>query len=275
MRDTPILTFINKLDRAIRDPIELMDEIEDVLQIECAPITWPVGMGREFRGCYHLLEDRFDCYETGYGDRVHEYDSIQGLNSMAAKDWLGEKHEPFAEQVELVKGASHEFDLQDFLEGRRSPVFFGTALGNYGVRHMLEMFVDIGPTPGSRRARARTVEPSEDKFTGFVFKIQANMDPVIAIASIYAGLLGSLSTWHAYESCSGGTRNKDHRRGHIYGRRSRKSCGSYAGDIIGLHNHGSIQIGDSFSEGEPIVFEGIPNFAPELFRRVRARDPLK
>ena len=276
LRDTPILTFINKLDRAIRDPIELMDEIEDVLQIECAPITWPVGMGREFRGCYHLLEDRFDCYETGYGDRVHEYDSIQGLNSLAAKDWLGEEHEPFAEQIELVKGASHEFDLQDFLEGRRSPVFFGTALGNYGVRHMLEMFVDIGPTPGSRPASVRTVEPSEDKFTGFVFKIQANMDPRHRDRIAFMRV------------CSGRYRH-GMRMNHVrVGRQTKitdavtfmagdrlKVVEAYAGDIIGLHNHGSIQIGDSFSEGEPIVFEGIPNFAPELFRRVRARDPLK
>ena len=251
LRDTPILTFINKLDRAIRDPIELMDEIEDVLQIECAPITWPVGMGREFRGCYHLLEDRFDCYETGYGDRVHEYDSIQGLNSLAAKDWLGEEHEPFAEQIELVKGASHEFELQDFLEGRRSPVFFGTALGNYGVRHMLEMFVDIGPTPGSRPANVRTVEPSEDKFTGFVFKIQANMDPRHRDRIAFMRV------------CSGRYRH-GMRMNHVrVGRQTKitdavtfmagdrlKVVEAYAGDIIGLHNHGSIQIGDSFSEGE-------------------------
>ncbi len=276
LRDTPILTFINKLDRAIRDPIELMDEIEDILQIECAPITWPVGMGRDFRGCYHLLEDRFDCYQSGYGDRIHEYASISGLNSTAAKDWLGEEYGAFAEQIELVKGASHEFDLQDFLDGRLSPVFFGTALGNYGVGHLLDMLVDIGPRPGSRMAGTRTVEPSEEKFTGFVFKIQANMDPRhrdrIAFMRVCSG---------RYRQ---GMRMKHVRLGRetkitdavtfMAGDRI-KVTEAYAGDIIGLHNHGSIQIGDSFSEGEPIVFQGIPNFAPELFRQVRVRDPLK
>ncbi len=276
LRDTPILTFINKLDRAIRDPIELMDEIEDILQIECAPITWPVGMGRDFRGCYHLLEDRFDCYESGHGDRIHEYAAIPGLNSTAAKDWLGDEYEPFAEQIELVRGASHEFDLQDFLDGRCSPVFFGTALGNYGVRHMLDMFIDIGPTPGPRQAGTRMVEPSEDKFTGFVFKIQANMDPRHRDRIAFMRI------------CSGRYQH-GMRMNHVrLGRETKitdavtfmagdrvKVAEAYAGDIIGLHNHGSIQIGDSFSEGEPIVFQGIPNFAPELFRRVRVRDPLK
>ena len=182
MRDTPVFTFINKLDREIRDPVELIDEIEDILAIECAPMSWPIGAGSRFRGVYLLASDRIVCYEAGHGDRRKQWRVIEGLASDEARAWLGDEHESFVDEVELVRGASHSFDEEAFLTGRRTPVFFGTALGNFGVEHFLDCFAAHAPAPGSRKAsvnggESRSVQPHEGKFSGFVFKIQANMDP--------------------------------------------------------------------------------------------------
>ena len=177
MRDTPIVTFINKLDREIRDPIEVLDEIEDILQIQCAPMNWPIGMGREFKGIYDLVEDRIVVYHQGQGHNVYDYEVIQGLDSDAARALLQTDYDDFCEEIELVKGASHSFDLQDFQTATLTPVYFGTALANFGVKEMLQGFVEHAPGPKAREAEQREVQPDEDKFSGFVFKIQANMDP--------------------------------------------------------------------------------------------------
>ena len=276
LRDTPIVTFVNKLDREVRDPIDLIDEIEDVLQIECAPVTWPIGAGRAFRGVYHLVLDRLFRYAPGVGDRVHDFETIDGLESDAAATWLGDDYEAFVDEVELVRGASHPFEPQAFLEGTRSPVFFGTALGNFGVRECLDHLVGHAPPPGSREAFERPVEPQEEPFSGFVFKVQANMDPKHRDRMAFLRV------------CSGryrqGMRMKHIRLGRtvkvsdavtfMAGDRVRADE-AYAGDIIGLPNHGSIRIADAFSEGEALHFRGVPNFAPELFRRVRPRNPLR
>ena len=276
MRDTPILTFINKLDREIREPIDLVDEVEHILQIECAPMTWPVGMGRNFRGCYHIGADCFECYETGHGESLFEYRTIQGLESAEAAQWLGEDHAAFVDEIELVRGASHDFDLDAYREGRRSPVFFGTALGNFGVRHVLDEFVRISPPPRTREADSRVVAPTEPKFSGFVFKIQANMDPKhrdrIAFLRVCSGRYRHGMRMH-HVRLGRDTKITDAVT-FMAGDRV-QADEAFAGDIIGLHNHGSIQIGDSFSEGEDLSFKGVPNFAPELFRRVRTRDPLR
>ena len=276
LRDTPIMTFVNKLDREIRDPLELIDEIEDVLQVECAPMTWPIGAGRSFRGVYHFGFDRVIRYTPGVGDRVHHFDSIDGLQSDEARDWLGDDHGPFVEEVELIEGASHRFDRQAFLEGTRSPVFFGTALGNFGVRECLDHLVEQAPPPGERDTADRAVDPEEAPFSGFVFKIQANMDPR------HRDRIAFLRV------CSGRYRQGMRMRHIRLGRQMKvtdavtfmagsrvRADEAYAGDIIGLPNHGGIQIADTFSEGEQLKFSGVPNFAPELFRRVRPRDPLK
>ena len=276
LRDTPIMTFINKLDREIRDPLELIDEIEDILQIECAPMTWPIGSGRFFRGVYHLGFDRIICYQTGVGDRIHEFNAIEGLDGDEAREWLGDDYAAFADEVELIRGASHGFDRQAFLAGTRSPVFFGTALGNFGVRECLDHFVEHGPPPGERDTDTRAITPQEAPFTGFVFKIQANMDPR------HRDRIAFLRV------CSGRYRQGMRMRHIRLGRQVKvtdavtfmagdrvRAEEAYAGDIIGMPNHGAIQIADSFSEGESFKFSGIPNFAPELFRRVRPRDPLK
>lgn len=276
LRDTPIVSFINKLDRDIRDPIELLDEIEAVLKIKAAPITWPIGCYRDFKGVYHLHEDKIIVYVPGHGHERTEQKVIEKLDSDEARAHLGDMYERFLEELELVQGACHEFDQQAFLKGEMTPVFFGTALGNFGVDQVLDCIVDWAPQPLSRAAHERVVEPVEEKFSGFVFKIQANMDPKhrdrIAFMRICSG---------KYE--------KGMKMRHVRIKKDLKIADAltffssereqleeaYAGDIIGLHNHGTIQIGDTFSEGEVLGFTGIPHFAPELFRRVRLKDPLK
>ena len=276
LRNTPIMSFINKLDRETRDPIEVLDEIEDVLQIECAPITWPIGAGRNFRGVYHLYDDRISCYEAGHGGHLHEYRCIDGLDSDEARELLGYDHGAVVEEIELVRGASHTFDLDTYLVASQTPVFFGTALGNFGVQHFLDCFVDIAPPPQPRAADCRVVEPGEEQFSGFVFKIQANMDPKhrdrIAFLRVCSGRYRHGMRMHQVRI------DKDVKVADavtfMAGDRVQAEQ-ALPGDIIGLHNHGSIQIGDSFTEGENLRFKGVPNFAPELFRRVRVRDPLK
>ena len=276
LRDTPITTFVNKLDRDIREPIDLLDEIEDVLQIECAPVTWPIGRGRLFRGIYHLAEDRIWLYEPGKGDRVRRFASIDGLASEAAKRWLDDEYADVVDEIDLLRGASHAFDRGAYLDGSRSPVFFGTALGNFGVRECLDHLVQHAPAPGGRDAVSRSVAPVEDRFSGFVFKIQANMNPRHRDRMAFLRV------------CSGrfrpGKRLRQVRTGRdlkvsdavtfLAGDRQ-QADEAVAGDIIGLPNHGAIRIADTFSEGEELHFRGIPNFAPELFRRVRAKDPLR
>jgi peptide chain release factor 3 len=276
LRDTPILTFVNKFDREMRDPVEVMDEIEDILQIHCAPMNWPIGMGRRFKGVYDLYNDRLTCYEPGHGHHVFDFATIEGLASDAAKDLLGLDYQEVVDEVELVQGASHRFNQEDYLAATLTPVYFGTALGNFGVKEMLEGFVTHAPPPQLRKSEERDVLPEEDQFSGFVFKIQANMDPKhrdrVAFLRVCSG---------QYRQ---GMRMRHVRLGKdikvtdavtfLAGDRT-QAVEAYPGDIIGLHNHGTIQIGDSFSQGEGLKFTGIPNFAPELFRRVRVKDPLK
>jgi peptide chain release factor 3 len=276
LRDTPIISFVNKMDRDIREPIELLDEIESVLGIEAAPINWPVGMGSDFRGVYDLYDDCLTVYEAGHGSELHEAGRISGLDSDEARALLGDEYESFVEEIELVRGASHTFDLDAYLAGRLTPVFFGTALGNFGVREMLDRFVDWAPPPLPRDSLQRSVTAAEPAFSGFVFKIQANMDPRhrdrIAFLRVCSG------------SYSKGMKMRHVRLGKdvriadaVTFRAGDRTLveEAVAGDIIGLHNHGTIQIGDTFTDGEELRFTGIPHFAPELFRRIRLRDPMK
>jgi peptide chain release factor 3 len=276
LRDTPIITFINKLDREIRDPIEVLDEVEDVLKIQCAPITWPIGMGKQFKGVYNLYTDTIHLFKKGQANVIPEDKRIEGLDTDQARQALGEHWPTLRDEVELVRGASHKFDLEAYLAGKMTPVFCGTALGNFGVREMLDGFVEYAPSPIRRETKQRLVAPDEEKFTGFIFKIQANMDPRhrdrIAFLRVCSGkYTKGMKLRH--------TRiGKDVRISDAVtffaGERSHADE-AWSGDILGLHNHGTIQIGDSFTEGEDLQFTGIPHFAPELFRRVRLRDPLK
>ena len=271
LRDTPIFTFMNKLDRDGRDPVELMDEIEDVLNIQCAPITWPVGMGSQFRGLYHLLEDRF------YPHSNHNTSlPIDGLVAPSLNDLLGRQADELREEIELVRGASYEFFPDAYLSGRLTPVFFGSALANIGIAPMLKAFVRHVPSPQPHGTLSRDVTPNEPKMSGFVFKIQANMDPAhhdrIAFMRLCSGTFRKGMRLHH-------VRAKKNIRVHdaltFFAASREHTEEAYAGDIIGLHNHGTISIGDTFTEGESLQFTGIPNFAPELFRRAVLKDPLR
>jgi peptide chain release factor 3 len=276
LRDTPIFSFVNKMDRDIRDPIDLLDEIEDVLQIEGAPINWPIGMGQDFKGVYNLYTDTIHQYSAGKGSVLPPDVRIEGLDGDEARALLGDEYETFCEEIELVRGASHAFDLDAFLAGKLSPVFFGTALGNFGVREMLDDFVRWAPPPLDRSATDRTVGATEGKFSGFVFKIQANMDPRhrdrIAFMRVCSGrYLKGMKMQHV--RIGKDVKIADAVTFHAGERVLVEEAVS--GDIIGLHNHGTIQIGDTFTEGEALQYTGIPHFAPELFRRIRLTDPMK
>lgn len=276
LRDTPIMTFINKLDREGRGPIDLLDEVETVLKINCAPITWPIGMGHSFQGIYHLYQDKIYLYQSGKNQERQEAQVIDGLDNPAFDELLGEMAADFREEIELVKGASHDFELEAYLAGQLTPVYFGSAINNFGIKELLDDFVVHAPKPQPRQTLQRLVSPEEENFSGFVFKIQANMDPKhrdrIAFLRVCAGEFKK------------GMRLKHLRLGKevqisnaltfMAGEREH-AAHALPGDIIGLHNHGTIQIGDTFTQGEALKFSGIPNFAPELFRLVRLRDPLK
>lgn len=268
MRTTPIVTFINKMDRETRDPIDVLDEIETVLDIQCAPVTWPIGMGKNFKGIYHLHDDKIYLYGA---KKV-----IDGIENPELDKLIGDLAAEFRDEIELVKGASYTFDEHAFLEGKLTPVFFGSAMNNFGIKEMLDAFVEYAPAPLSRATETRTVEAAEEKFTGFVFKIQANMDP-------------SHRDRIAFMRICSGEYNKGMKMRHVRIKRDLQVSNAltflagnrehvdvaYPGDIIGLHNHGTIQVGDTFTQGEALKFTGIPNFAPELFRRVQLKDPMK
>ena len=273
LRDTPILTFINKLDREGRDPIDVLDEIESILNIQCAPITWPIGMGKNFKGIFHLLNDSVHIFEP-HSSEVGEI--IEGLNNSRLDELFGDLVEEFREEIELVRGASYQFDLDKFLAGELSPTFFGSAMNNFGITELMDSFIDYAPKPQSRETKTRVVEAKEETFSGFVFKIQANMDPKhrdrIAFLRVCSGQYKK--GMKLRQTRVGEDRTSANAVTFMAAERE-QAQEAWPGDILGLHNHGTIQIGDTFTEGENIQFTGIPYFAPELFRRVRLKDPLK
>jgi peptide chain release factor 3 len=251
LRNTPIISFVNKLDRETRDPIELLDETEHILNIKCAPITWPIGRGSQFKGIYHLSDDEIHLYEDKKSNTIPKVRVIKGIDSEAARAVLGDLLAELQEEIELVQGASHKFDLAEYLAGTLTPVYFGTALGNFGVQEMLDGFVEYAPSPRPRETDVSMVEAEDQRFSGFIFKIQANMDPKhrdrIAFMRICSG---------SYQQ---GMKMKHVRIGKevrisdavtfLAGERSHAEE-AWSGDIIGLHNHGTIQIGDTFTEGD-------------------------
>jgi peptide chain release factor 3 len=276
MRDTPIITFMNKMDREVRDPLELLDEVESVLKIQCAPVTWPLGMGKTFRGVYHLLRDEILLFKPGEERADGEVEIIKGIDNPILVERFPLEIDQLKMEVELVHGASHPFDLEQFLAGKQTPVFFGSAINNFGVREILNALLDWAPAPRGRDASVRVVEPTEQPFSGFVFKIQANMDPAhrdrIAFLRVCSGHFErGMKMKHLRIG-------KEIRASSVvtFMASSREQVEeAYAGDIIGLPNHGNMQIGDSFSDGEMLQFTGIPYFAPDFFRVVRIRNPLK
>ncbi len=276
MRNTPIITFMNKLDRETRDPLELLDELESVLKIECAPVTWPIGMGKNFRGVYHLLRDEIMLFAAGNEKADQTFEIVKGIDNPRLAEMFPQEIEQLKMEVELVHGASHPFELDAFLNGTRTPVFFGSAINNFGVREILNALLDWAQPPRERDATVRSVKPTELPFSGFVFKIQANMDPAhrdrIAFLRVCSGRFErGMKIKHL-------RLNREIKVSSVvtFMASSREQVEeAYAGDIIGLPNHGNMQIGDSFSEGEVLQFTGIPYFAPDFFRAVRIRNPLK
>jgi peptide chain release factor 3 len=276
MRNTPILTFINKLDREGMDPLNLMEEIEETLQIECVPLSWPIGMGSEFKGIYHLHRKEVTLFIPDGDETPGESVTIRDLADPLLDELLGDKADDLRMEVELLDGAGNPFDMDAFLKGSQTPVFFGSAVNNFGVRELLDSFVELAPAPQPRPAATRMVAPNEEAFSGFVFKVQANMDPAhrdrIAFMRICSG---------RFER---GMRIRQHRTGKdmmvtnpiMFMAQKRTSVDeAWPGDIVGIRNHGTIRIGDTFTDKEPLSFVGIPNFAPEHFRTIVLRTPLK
>jgi len=271
LRDTPIVTFINKLDRDGLPPLELLDEIESVLKIQCAPVTWPIGMGRDFLGVVDLAENAVRLLDDGSTEgRLVPFDAPE------VQERLSTFHRGLDEELELVREACPSFDRAAFLAGHQTPVFFGSALHTFGIRELLDTFIGVAPPPQPRITDERTVAADEEAFSGFVFKIQANMDPAHRDRVAFLRV------------CSGSYRRGMRMRHVRLGRDVQVANAitfmaadrgrveeAWPGDIIGLHNHGTIQIGDTFTQGESLRFRGIPNFAPELFRRAELRDPLR
>ncbi|MBI3771115.1 MAG: peptide chain release factor 3 [Gammaproteobacteria bacterium] len=276
LRDTPIITFINKLDREGREPIELLDEVERILKIRCAPITWPIGMGKGFKGVFHLYDDSIHLFSATHGGKIQQGEVIEGLDNPRLDELWGRFAAEVRDEIELVRGASNEFDFDAYRRGEVTPVFFGSAINNFGIKELLDAFAEWAPPPQPRQAESRMVLPDEEKFSGFVFKIQANMDPQhrdrvaflrVCSGSYHKGMKMRHVRIGRDVQISNAITFMASEREHVEE--------AYPGDIIGLHNHGTIQIGDAFSEGEELKFTGIPNFAPELFRRAQLRDPMK
>ncbi|TWI06337.1 peptide chain release factor 3 [Luteimonas cucumeris] len=277
LRDTPIMTFINKLDREGKNPVDLLDEVESVLGIQCAPITWPIGMGQRLKGVVHLVSGEVHLYEQGRNFTRQDSTIFPSIDDPALEARIGvDMLRELREELELVEGASHPFDPARYLAGEQTPVFFGSAVNNFGVQLLLGFFVENAPSPKPRETTTREVAAYEPKLSGFVFKIQANMDPMhrdrVAFMRICSGKFSAgMKAFHVRSGKEVKLANAL-----TFMASDREIAESaWPGDVIGIHNHGTISIGDSFSEGEAITFTGIPNFAPELFRRARLRDPLR
>jgi peptide chain release factor 3 len=276
LRSTPIITFVNKMDREVREPIALLEEIESVLKIDCAPVSWPLGMGKHFRGVFDLLADRLRRFTPGEERVSDDTELIAGLDNPRLDALFPDEMRALRHDVELIRSASTPFALAEFLAGRQTPVFFGSGINNFGVQEILQALIDWAPPPQPRDGGSRIVQPDETPFTGFVFKIQANMDPRhrdrIAFFRVCSGRyqpamkVRHLRTGREMKLANALTFMANERVA---------SEDAVAGDIIGIHNHGQLSIGDTLTEGEVLGFKGIPYFAPELFRVARPRDPFK
>ncbi len=276
MRQTPIMTFINKLDREGLSPLDLMADVEKTLKIECVPMTWPIGMGKRFQGTYNLYNQSLRLFSSTENARITEGILITDLNDPRLDELLGTQADELREDIELLEGAANRFEKEAFLSGEQTPLFFGSAINNFGVQELLDALVELAPPPGSRKTTTRDISPYEEIFSGMVFKIQANMNPAhrdrIAFLRICSGKFTQ------------GMKMRHHRSGKdiqvsnpiIFMSQGRSTVEeAYAGDIIGIPNHGTIRIGDTFTVKEPLKFTGIPHFAPEHFQIIRIKNALK
>jgi peptide chain release factor 3 len=274
-RNTPVLTFINKMDREVRPPLELIDEIESVLGIPAAPLTWPIGAGRSFKGVFDFRRERIRLFEAGadrLGDDVREI----GMNDPECSGLLGEAYDEALAEADIVRTAGTPFDRAAFLQGRQTPVYFGSGINNFGVKEVLDALVDFAPPPSIREAAERIVEPEEPAFSGVVFKIQANMDPGhrdrVAFVRVCSG---RFDRGMRLFNCRNAKDLRTSNAVSFLSQRRETVDEAYAGDIIGIPNHGTIALGDTLTEGEQLTYGGLPFFAPELFRRAELLNPIK
>lgn len=277
MRDVPIVTFVNKCDREGRDPFSLIDEIADQLQLEVAPVSWPVGMGSDFKGCWDIARDRMLLFASAGKGELAEAIETTGLDDPRLAAALPEERlTQLKEEVELVKGACPAFDAAEYRAGRMTPVYFGSALRNFGVRELLDGLVGIAPPPQARPASSRAVMPDEGKVSGFVFKVQANMDPNHRDRIAFLRLCsGHFKRGMRLRQVRSDRSMAIHNPILFFAQDRERAEEALPGDIIGIPNHGTLRVGDTLTEGEELRFTGIPNFAPEILRRVRVEDPLR
>ena len=273
-RNTPILTFVNKMDREVQEPMALMDEIERELGMEVVPFTWPVGMGKAFHGVMDLREKRMRLFGGAGANNGEEF--LDGLDNPAYPARFGMQYEQSKSEIELLRDAAPAFDRAAFLTGHQTPMFFGSAVNNFGVQEVLDALVDLAPPPGSRMAIQREVRPDEPKLTGVVFKIQANMDPAhrdrIAFVRVASG---HFKRGMRIKVARSGKEMRPNTVVSFLSQRRELLDEAFAGDIIGIPNHGVLQLGDTLTEGETLQYTGLPFFAPEMFRTVEVADPLR
>ena len=275
-RNTPIITFVNKLDREVQEPLDLLSEIESHLGMDTTPLSWPVGMGRSFGGVADLRRNRMRVFKAGQERRGGDDEIIEGLDNPMIAERFGEAFAKASEEIELIQEASPPFDHQAFLEGRQTPVFFGSAINNFGVQEVLDALVDFAPPPGPREALQRQVHPDEKKFSGVVFKVQANMDPAhrdrVAFVRVSSG---RFERGMRLKVARTGKEIRPNNVVSFLSQRRELVDEAYAGDVIGIPNHGVLHLGDVLTEGENLQFTGLPFFAPELFQAVEVKDPLR
>lgn len=276
MRHTPVMVFINKLDRPGRDPFELMDEIEEELEIHVHPLSWPVGMGQDFRGVYNRFDRTFRSFQNENKQTIGELVEFDKLDDPEFRKHIQPHADKLGEELELISGVYPEFIREDYLEGKLAPLFFGSALNNFGVRDVLDCFIQVAPSPGAIQTETRKVDPEEDKFSGFVFKIHANMDPnhrdrlaFIKIAS------GKFARNTSYLHVRTGRKLKFSSPTSFMAEKKSIIDVAYPGDIVGVHDTGNFKIGDAVTDGEKLQFQGMPSFSPEMFRYVENADPSK
>lgn len=277
MRDTPVIIFINKMDREGRDPFELLDELEEKLDIKVRPLSWPISMGRTFKGVYNLHKKNLNLFQVNKTKVEKDVVSIADLSDKTLEKVIGDKEaNALRENVELVEGVYDEFNVESYQKGKIAPVFFGSALNNFGVQELLESFIKLAPNPRPRFSDVREVLPNEQKFSGFVFKIHANIDPKhrdrIAFLRVCSGKFERNKFYHHVRM------NKDMKFSNPATFMAQEKSlveEAYPGDVIGLYDTGNFKIGDTLTEGEKIMFKGIPSFSPEIFKEVINKDPMK
>jgi peptide chain release factor 3 len=278
MRSTPVISFINKLDREGRDPFELLDEVEDKLSIKVRPLSWPIGMGKSFKGVYSLFNKTLILFTPSKTQiKKDDFVEIDDINSQLVENYVGANAaRQLREDVELIEGIYPEFDVNEYLEGKLAPVFFGSAVNNFGVQELLNCFIDIAPGPKSRETEERIILPNEEKFSGFVFKIHANIDPRhrnrIAFVRVCSGKFERKKNYfHVRQE-----KNLRFSNATAFMAQNKETIDeAFPGDIVGLYDTGNLKIGDTLTEGENGTFKGIPSFSPEIFKEVINLDAMK